>query len=855
MTIRRPTDRFGPARARARAFCAVLVATALVSPAATATATGSGSQRARAGGHVPTGRVVMRFETGAPPAVRSRALGRAGVPADRVRHRGHDLAVVTPGPGETPAEAARRLAGQPGVSYAAPEGRVRALDVAVPPGDPAYTGADGQAAYLGPGGTYTYSVNLEPAWDRAFNETSHTLVPGRAGVTMAIIDSGVSMPYAESTGEFVPVWDFIGWDADTSDVNGHGTRVASILRAKADNATGIAGVLHSSGNRVLVYRVLDGSGYGETADFLDAIYDAADRGARVINCSLGESLYDGYGVEVPGLRDSYEHAVAYARARGAVIVAAAGNEDVRVTPWTFTYAPACVDAAVAVGSVSPLDGTLSSFSNYGEYYEIDLVAGGEGIWSVNKAGTSVTGNGTSYATPVVAGSLALLMSVAPSADPTTAVDALMRSCQGYPVKDAQTGYGLPDVDEAYADLVTRLPEQPAVTLTAATPDGRAVTLSWSAAEGQGVSYLYGEAGGPAYATGGTSARVVLSDEGTRTLWLRSYATDRWSHQETLTAETLVPTDGLGPLTAARLEGATRYDTAAAISRDSFPASAPAVVLASGANWPDALAAAPLAAVTGGPLLLTDPSALSIQARDEILRLAPSRIFVIGGTAAVAAAVTSRLETLQAGDDVTRIAGADRYATAASVAEQIAAEQGGVPARRAFVCSGANFADALSGAAAAGAAGQPMLLTPQDRLASPTADAIAALGITDTVVLGGTGAVSDDVYVLLPSPERVAGIDRYATSRGIADRMVGEGTLSFGDIGISRGDLFPDALAAGAYMAAGGGPLLLAPTALDAAGAAWLASRGPQVAHLTAFGGPAAVSYGLENSVRMALRGQ
>ncbi|TLM65663.1 MAG: hypothetical protein FDZ70_10950, partial [Actinobacteria bacterium] len=253
--------------------------------------------------------------------------------------------------------------------------------------------------------------------------------------------------------------------------------------------------------------------------------------------------------------------------------------------------------------------------------------------------------------------------------------------------------------------------------------------------------------------------------------------------------------------------------------------------------------------------LTDPSSLTIATRDEIARLAPDRIYVVGGTAAVSTAVRNQLDALRYGDTVARLAGADRYATAAAVADELAAESGGVPGSRAFVCSGAGYADALSAAAAAAAAGQPVLLTAPTALSAPTAAAITDLGITSSVVVGGIAAVSDTALAALPGPERVAGADRYATSRAVADWATGGGVLAFDAIGCARGDSFPDALAAGPFMGTAGGPIVLLPSASDAPLTGWLAMHGPETGAVTFFGGPSAVTYGLENDVRLALRGQ
>lgn len=773
--------------------------------------------------------------------------------------RARDRAVVVPSAGEDAMAAAARLAAQPGVRYAAPEGSVGIAGALVPPDDTRYAS---QSAYLGARTANPHSIDLEPAWDRAFNGASHTLAPWRPGVTVAVIDTGVNASYLEGTGEYVPVWDYVEGDPIPDDDHSaggghsHGTRVASIIRAQTANRLHVASVLHSSRNQVLIYKILDGAGDGDTDDALDAIMDAADRGAKVINCSFGEPLFDVYGAEVPGLRSAYSDAVRYAAARGAIVVAAAGNKrsvsDPPPTWWAF--APAAIPEAVCVGAIDPGTGQLAPFSNYGPDMEVDLVAAGIGVWSVDKWGLSSTVSGTSFAAPLVSGSLAFLWSLASDLPSSTVLSFLTQSASNQPSRETTSGWGVPSVWKAYQAMIAGVPEQGPVGLTPALPAGRAVGLSWTPAAGKNVVYEFGEDGGPIYRTEATGAQLVLSDEGTRTVWVRSYATDRWSHQSTVTATVTVGHDGLGALAARRLAGATRYQTAVDVSRSQFPTGAPAIVIASGRDWPDALAAAPLAAAVGGPLLLTDRYSLTIDTRNEIWRLRPSRVLMVGGTSALDADVRSQLDSLSPTDTVVRLAGADRYETAARIAERLAVEKGGaIPGRRALVCSGQNYPDALSGAAAAAVAGQPVLLTRPLALPAATASALSSLGITSTIVLGGTRAVADVVFDGLPSPHRVHGPTRYDTSRAIVDWARTSGLLDPGELGVSRGDSYPDALAAGVRMAGVSGPVLLVPRQPNATTDSWLRAAGPAVRRVWVFGGTSAIPISTENNVRLRLR--
>jgi predicted outer membrane repeat protein len=187
----------------------------------------------------------------------------------------------------------------------------------------------------------------------------------------------------------------------------------------------------------------------------------------------------------------------------------------------------------------------------------------------------------------------------------------------------------------------------------------------------------------------------------------------------------------------RVAGADRYATAAAISAASFAPGVDVAYVATGTGFADGLVAGAAAAGdNGGPVLLSDGSSLSDETAAELTRLAPKRIVIVGGTAAVSDAVAEALASYTDGD-VTRLAGVDRYATAAAVSAEIGA---GAPA---FVATGVAPWDALAGAPAAAAAHGALLLTRPDALPAATADALDALAPTEITVFGGTAAVSLD----------------------------------------------------------------------------------------------------------------
>ncbi|WP_370324490.1 cell wall-binding repeat-containing protein [Euzebya sp.] len=309
---------------------------------------------------------------------------------------------------------------------------------------------------------------------------------------------------------------------------------------------------------------------------------------------------------------------------------------------------------------------------------------------------------------------------------------------------------------------------------------------------------------------------------------------------------LVPTEvGIAQVATAppavdRLAGVDRYETAVTIARDGHPDGAAVVVLARGDAFADGLAGAPVAASLDAPLLLTGRDAMPAVTVAELARLAPERVVVLGGQSAVADAA---LAGLPDGVEVTRVAGPDRHATAAAAARAIGLRDG-----TAVIASGETFADVLTASTLAARTGAPILLTGRDELPAPTAAALADLGVTRAVVVGGPAAVSDGVLEELTAggfaPERVAGPTRYGTAAAVAAQLVADGASS-ATTWIATGADWPDALAAGAAVAAAGDVLLLtdpeAPAARSPEVVAALAEGGSPVARLRVLGGTAAVA--------------
>lgn len=242
----------------------------------------------------------------------------------------------------------------------------------------------------------------------------------------------------------------------------------------------------------------------------------------------------------------------------------------------------------------------------------------------------------------------------------------------------------------------------------------------------------------------------------------------------------------------RLAGAGRYDTAAAISRTSFPGTVSDVFIVTGENWPDALSAGPAAAEVDAPILPVQTNAVPSAISAEIDRLRPVRAWVIGGANAIADSVLDGLRAR--GIEVSRISGQDRYATASAVASRFFPNPAG-----AYYASGVTFADALGGGAAAAHRGWPLLLTAKDSVPAAT----LTVG-TERIVLGGQAAISNAVQSQLGA-RRVAGEDRYATAAAIARDAFATAPVAY----LATGLNFPDALAGTPAAARDDAPVLLA----------------------------------------------
>ncbi len=272
----------------------------------------------------------------------------------------------------------------------------------------------------------------------AFNaEAVHKASRG-AGITVAVIDTGVKESHPDLDPEIVlSGTDYVAPGTSANDENGHGTHVAGIIAAQRNNGRGIAGLAPRA--KILPVRVLDRNGSGTSANVSKGIIYAADRGAKVINLSLGSTQSS----------SAMQSAVSYAISKNVLVVAAAGNRGCGILGTPTEY-PAAYSGVVGVGGVTPSLQRVSS-SSCGSW--VDVAAPGQGIISTmirssvglgcSSSADYCTLNGTSFSTPYVAAAGALAIAERGWSQATVASRLQSTATDLSPSgKDKNTGAGL-----------------------------------------------------------------------------------------------------------------------------------------------------------------------------------------------------------------------------------------------------------------------------------------------------------------------------------------------------------------------------------------------------------------------------
>jgi subtilisin family serine protease len=599
------------------------------------------------------------------------------------------LLTVTPG---DEASTAARLAPDPAVLAIEPD-VVRAP--ALVPNDPQYSAQ------------WAHTVaNAPAAWDRT---------TGSSAVRVAVLDTGVDGSHPEllpnlaaqvdvSSGSVNDHNGTVGIDNDVCKV-GHGTFVSGVIGAVGNNGDGVAGVAwHVSLYDVALASASSRCGILDSAIIAGLRYAVRTAHADIVNLSLG-GVDDACPAALQGALDD-------ARAAGTIVVAAAGNDEIDAPGATSV--PGSCNGVVSVGAVG--DGKqIAPYSDENQY--VDLVApGGDtstgaGIVSTTRGGGYAAEQGTSFASPYVAGSMALLLAANPSLSPD-ALESIAEHTASYKgqTRDDVFGWGLVDVGAAVAAASAAVPtlvadpvfpvraggldvQRVAPANGSIDPIQQAAAMSQRAFDDQqAFQAVIARSDDYADALAGSSLGFGLGP--------LLFSTSKGPLADTTKAELrrVLPTGstvyllgGTAALPASldgevrnlgyqvvRVAGTTRQRTAVAaaqqlellLAENGFDP-VRSVMVATAYNWPDAVSAGAIGAWFGVPILLTAPGALD-PAADQFLRAGTwTNAYVIGGTAAISESVKNAvIDASHVGaSNVARLAGTDRSGTTVSVSTE------------------------------------------------------------------------------------------------------------------------------------------------------------------------------------------
>jgi thermitase len=432
-----------PGSARTLGIVATLIST-LVSTAALAAADPGSYAR---------GRILVEPRAGLSPAELVKVLQPHGGRARKIGQS--NLHIV-----DLPANASEqgvveKLSHDPRLKFAELDRRVKTTAI---PNDP-YFGSEWHLA----------TVGAPTAWDSTVG----------AGITIAILDSGVDGAHPDLVPNLVPGYNFVDSNTNTADVCGHGTAVAGTAAASINNGAGVAGVAGAA--KIMPVRIAfkdatSGSCYAYFSTISSGITYAADHGARIANVSYG-------GVTGSA---SVQSAGNYLKGKGGLLFVSAGN-----TGASDATAPST--AMITVSATTSSD-TMASWSTYGSF--VALSAPGDNIWTTSQGGTYQGWSGTSFSSPLAAGVGALVMAANPALDSATVENILYSTAVdlGTAGRDIYYGYGRVNaaagVQAALSKVVAVDSTAPTSSITAplasATVSGL-VSVNVSAADNVGVA--------------------------------------------------------------------------------------------------------------------------------------------------------------------------------------------------------------------------------------------------------------------------------------------------------------------------------------------------------------------------------
>ncbi|MGA0801733.1 MAG: S8 family serine peptidase [Ilumatobacteraceae bacterium] len=598
----------------------------------------------------------------------------------------------------------------------------------VVPNDPRFS----EQWYLQTPGSSTQGIDLPSAWDITRGSSSVVVAVIDTGRLDHPELSGRLVDGYDFVSQTKNSKDGDGWDSDETDVGDwsesddplytctvgdpfkssswHGTHVSGIIAANADNSVGIAGVAPNV--RVQHVRVLGTCG-GRTSDEAVAIRWAAGlpvdgvplnpTPAKVINLSLGSQTACA-AVE--------QAAIDEAVAAGVTVVVAAGNAGLDLD--TNDFAPSKCANVISVAALR-FDGSRASYTNYGSSIDVAAPGGPGGILSLQNGGTRTADSswtygykqGTSMSTPIVSGIAALVLSVNPNLTPAQ-VESIIESsarpfptgvstpCSSNPSDTFHCGTGIADAGAALRLAAQQLPQDSTPsTRLGSTGDRFTTNLAVEALEDRTDVILVS---GSVYPDGlaasalakqenadivlvpptglGSEQIAAIVRENPQTVWILGGPQAIPTSVETqLTTSTSLGGAGLDSSRIERVFGATRYDTAVEVSKRidtiAYLAAQPTAIIVRGDSFADAVIAGPAAfGITGGigshPVFLVNRDTIPAGVVEQLRARQITNVLVVGGTSVVSEAVRLGIQSL--GINTTRVAGPDRYATAAALGQ-------------------------------------------------------------------------------------------------------------------------------------------------------------------------------------------
>lgn len=596
------------------------------------------------------------------------------------------------------------------------------------PNDPRFS----EQWYLQTPGSSAQGIDLPSAWDITRGSSSVVVAVIDTGRLDHPELSGRLVDGYDFVSQTKNSKDGDGWDSDETDVGDwsesddplytctvgdpfkssswHGTHVSGIIAANADNSVGIAGVAPNV--RVQHVRVLGTCG-GRTSDEAVAIRWAAGlpvdgvplnpTPAKVINLSLGSQTACA-AVE--------QAAIDEAVAAGVTVVVAAGNAGLDLD--TNDFAPSKCANVISVAALR-FDGSRASYTNYGSSIDVAAPGGPGGILSLQNGGTRTADSswtygykqGTSMSTPIVSGIAALVLSVNPNLTPAQ-VESIIESsarpfptgvstpCSSNPSDTFHCGTGIADAGAALRLAAQQLPQDSTPsTRLGSTGDRFTTNLAVEAlADRTDVILVSGSVYPDGLAasalakqenadivlvppTGlGSEQIAAIVRENPQTVWILGGPQAIPTSVETqLTTSTSLGGAGLDSSRIERVFGATRYDTAVEVSKRidtiAYLAAQPTAIIVRGDSFADAVIAGPAAfGITGGigshPVFLVNRDTIPAGVVEQLRARQITNVLVVGGTSVVSEAVRLGIQSL--GINTTRVAGPDRYATAAALGQ-------------------------------------------------------------------------------------------------------------------------------------------------------------------------------------------